>query len=96
MHNTGLVVQIWGRVTYVNMTSKYFYVDDGCGKLDGSGYGGVQVLCSGRPAGASPITLLGLNSYVTVAGISSRKLLSSSTYIPMIRPRKQEDIVEYP
>lgn len=95
-HNTGLAVQVWGRVTYVNATSKYFYVDDGCKKLDGSGQRGVQVLCSGRPAGASPIALPALNSYVTVTGISSRKLLSGSTYIPIIRPRTQSDIVEYP
>jgi Tol biopolymer transport system component len=96
VHNTGLVVQVWGRVTYVNATSKYFYVDDGCGKLDGSGYMGVQALCAGRPLGATPITLPALNSYVTVTGISSRKLLSGSTYIPIIRPRTQSDIVEYP
>ena len=81
-------------MTYVNTLSKYFYVDDGFGRQDGSGNTGVLVLCGGRPLGAGTIILPALDTYITVAGISSRKP-SGGNYVPMIRPRKQSEIVGY-
>ena len=94
VHNTGLLIQVSGRVTYVNTLSKYFYADDGFGRQDGSGNTGVLVHCGGRPLGADTIILPGLDTYVTATGISSRKL-SGGNYVPMIRPRKQSYIVGY-
>lgn len=91
-HNTGLLVSIWGRVTFVNDLSGYFYVDDGYGRLDGSGYTGVRVDCALRPSG---LALPGQDSHVVVTGISSRKKVGVN-YIPTVRPRIQNDIVPYP
>lgn len=49
-NNIGLFVRVFGRVTAV--TNGFFYIDDGCGCDDGSGYVGVRVLCEGmsKPA----------------------------------------------
>ncbi len=90
LHNTGLLVRVWGRVTNVNATSKFFYLDDGSGYRDGSGQVGVQVFCGGLASGNS-ITLPAINQFVTVTGISARKVVSGRT-IPMVRPRNQSDI----
>lgn len=93
LNNTGLVVQVYGIVTYVNTTSKYFYMDDGCRLRDNTGQVGLQVYCGGRPVGNN-LTLPGLNAIVKVTGIaSSRSFLTSIN--PALRPRSQSDIVEY-
>ncbi len=93
LNNTGLVVRVCGIVTYVNTTTKLFYVDDGCQLRDGSGQVGVQVYCGGRPIGNN-LTLPAYNSAVTVAGIASSRT-SGTNIIPALRPRSQSDIVEY-
>lgn len=92
-HNTGLLVAIWGKVTYVNTTGKYFYLDDGFNWQDGSGYKGIQVYCGGRPVG-NTLTMPAQDTCAVVTGISSRKISGSNT-IPVLRPRKQSDIVPY-
>jgi hypothetical protein len=92
-HNTGLLVTLWGKVTYANTTAKYFYLDDGFGWQDGSGYKGIQVYCGGRPVG-NTLTMPGQNTHAVVTGISSRKISGGNT-IPVLRPRKQSDIVPY-
>lgn len=92
-HNTGLLVQVWGRVTYVDGTAKLFYIDDGCGLNDGSGNTGLQVSCAGLASG-NTIALPALNSFVKATGISARKT-SGGSIIPVLRPRNQADIVAY-
>jgi hypothetical protein len=91
-HNTGLLVTIWGEVTFVNDLSGYFYVDDGYGRLDGTGYTGVRVDCSQRISGLS---LPDQYTHVVVTGVCSRKK-TGTTYFPIVRPRTQDDIVPYP
>lgn len=93
LNNTGLVVQVCGIVTYVNTTTKLFYVDDGCQLRDGSGQVGLQVYCGGRPVGNN-LTMPGLNSAVTITGIASSRT-SGGNIIPSLRPRSQSDIAEY-
>ena len=92
-HNTGLLVTIWGKVTYRDTTGKLFYVDDGCRLEDGSGQKGVQVYCGGRPTGNN-LTMPDTTKYAVVTGISTRRVVSGQT-IRCIRPRKQTDIVPY-
>ncbi len=76
----GLLVKIWGKVTYIG--SNFFYVDDGSGLSDGSGYPGVRVE---HPYSGT------LGRYVTVTGISTCKK-SGSKLIRVIRPRDGNDI----
>lgn len=93
VHNTGLLVRIWGRVLQVNTDSKFFYVDDGSGLSDGMGRIGLRVSCGGLAAGNS-ITLPPVGSYVQVTGISTKQL-SGGNLIPVVRPRSQSDIIVY-
>ena len=93
LNSTGLLVRVWGIVTHVNTTLKYFYMDDGCGLQDGSGQTGLQVYCGGRPVG-SDITLPALNSIVRVTGIASSRT-AGANIIPALRPRSQSDISVY-
>ncbi len=92
-HNIGLLVQICGRVSYVNTLGKYFYVDDGCGLQDGSGQTGLLVHCGGRPIG-NTINLPPQDAYVKVTAVSSCRP-SATGIIPTVRPREQADIVVY-
>ena len=94
LHNTGLLVSIWGEVTWVDQEFGFFYVDDGSATQDGSGHAGVRVDC----AVSSTLTVDDLPStdqHVVVTGISSRVSLDENC-VPIICPRKQEDIVPYP
>lgn len=92
-HNMGLLVQICGRVSYVNTLGKYFYVDDGCGLQDGSGQTGLLVHCGGRPIG-NTINLPPQGAYVKITAVSSCRP-SVTGIIPTVRPREQADIVVY-
>lgn len=93
LNNTGLVVQVYGIVTYVNATAKLFYLDDGCRLSDNTGQVGLQVYCGGRPVGNN-LTLPAWNSIVKVTGIASSRS-SGGAIIPALRPRSHSDIVEY-
>ncbi|MGB9619770.1 MAG: carboxypeptidase regulatory-like domain-containing protein, partial [Armatimonadota bacterium] len=48
-NNIGLLVRIWGRVSYVDPSGSYFYVDDGSEIDDCSGHKGVRVASQGLP-----------------------------------------------
>jgi len=90
LNNTGLLVEIWGRVTMVDTTTKKFYVDDGCGLNDGSGNVGLWVSYSGLTSG-NTVVPPEQGSYVKVKGISSRRTLGSNI-VPVLRVRTQSDI----
>lgn len=92
-HNTGLLIQIWGRVTAVEADTKTFYIDDGCGITDVQGHVGLPVTCGGLAVG-NTIAMPSPNSFVKVIGISARKQ-SGGKIIPVLRPRSQADIVVY-
>ena len=91
--NTGLLIEVWGRVTYLDTTTRRFYVDDGCGLQDGSGYTGLWVSYSSLATG-NTVNPPAWNAYVIVTGISSRKT-SGSNVIPVLRVRRQADIVSF-
>jgi hypothetical protein len=65
--NTGLLVKVWGKVTFKADDGYYFCVDDGSGRTDGQGHAGIPVVTA---AAASPVTLPALDAYVTVTGVS--------------------------
>ena len=74
VNNIGLLITTTGRVTYAG--SGYFYIDDGCGLTDDSGYAGVKVLGPSSPPRFAPKQ----GSYVKVIGISTcYKAASPST-----------------
>lgn len=84
LNNSSLLVTTWGRVTAVGWT--YFYIDEGCNLFDGSGLGGLKVMCdsmSKPPKG----------KFVRVTGISSCEQPSGSgVTIPVVRVRRQSDM----
>jgi len=92
LQNTGLLVTTWGEVTAVNQDWNFFYVDDGSGRQDGSGYDGVRV--DFNFAQTIP-PFPDVDDYVVVTGISSRAE-DGSNIIPTVCPRKEEDIATYP
>jgi len=87
--NVGSLVQLWGRVTSVS--SSYFYINDGSGRSDGYGLG-IKVNCGGRASG--PLTLPSQGQYVVVTGVCTTGS-GSGGYVPVIRPRKQAEIITY-
>lgn len=88
LNNIGLLVQTWGRVTYVDTVADYFYLDDGSKISDGSGHAGVRV------AGTSLAVLPELDHYVTVIAVSSMFKPGMDRH-RLLLPRADDDVVEY-
>jgi len=91
LNNIGLLIRTWGKVTFVDTTNKFFYVNDGAGRQDGSGNVGVRVSYDNLAPG-NTITPPAANSYVAVTCISSTWLNGSGKIQPNLRPRRQTDI----
>jgi subtilisin family serine protease len=85
LNNVGLLVRAWGKVKSIG--SDYFMMSDGYG-IGGQSYREIKVRC---PALTKPSST---SQYAVVTGISSLQL-SGSTAIPIIRVRKQADLVYY-
>jgi len=85
LNNIGLLISTTGRVTYSG--SGYFYIDDGSGARDDSGYRGVKIHSSG-------LTSPPEDSYVRVTGISCC-FKSGDVIYRLVRVRNQSDIVVY-
>jgi hypothetical protein len=77
-------------VNYVDVAAKVFYIDDGSGRLDGSGITGIRVHCGSRANGT--LSLPNVWNYVSVTGISTTSS-GSLGIASVVRPRKQSDIV---
>jgi len=84
LNNIGLLVKTWGKVTYIG--SDHFYIDDGSG-VQGAGHVGIKIRCPGLTKPSS-------TQYVVATGISSLELDGSTRY-PVLRVRKQADLVYY-
>lgn len=68
LNNIGLLVKTWGRVTQIDPSKQYFYIEDGSMIWDGTETAGVPnegVRVSAHPLGLQP------GDYVTLTGISS-------------------------
>jgi len=97
VNNIGMLIKTFGKVTYINTTSQFFYVDDGCGRAttlpapDNCTVYGVRVSYGGLAAGVPAINPPTINSYVAVTGVISTVLVSSQVQ-PNVRARRGEDI----
>lgn len=97
VNNIGLLIKTWGKVTFVDTTNKFFYVNDGNGRMDGSGHVGVRISYDNLAAG-NIIAPPALDAYVAVTGISSTVMISISGVSkvqPNVRPRRQADIQSF-
>jgi len=82
LNNIGLLVTIWGNVTFSG--TDYFYVDDGSKLNDDSGHIGVKV--------SAPGFTIPTGGFVIVTGISSCEK-KGSELVRVLRVRKQADIL---
>lgn len=100
LNNIGLLVKTCGKVTYVDDTNKFFYIDDGSGikdgtlKPDSTPVIGIRVSYKDLAPG---VTFQRPNeeAWVTITGISSTSEItvnSANKIIPTLMPRKQEDV----
>jgi len=99
-NNTGSLVKVWGRVTYVDPFG-YFYLDDGAGKNDGSTHDdgtGTQVPSIGVRIVSS--ATVSLNDLVSVVGISDTFTSYDVNGAPVrhaqVRTEKAEDVKPLP
>lgn len=90
LNNIGLLIRTWGKVTYVDTVNKYFYLDDGTGRLDGSGYTGVRASYDNLAPGNS-ITPPAVDQYIAITAISSTVVIGGKIQ-PNLRPRRDADI----
>ncbi len=90
LNNIGLLVRTWGKVTAVNETEKFFYIDDGSSLIDSTGHLGVRVSYDNLAPG-NTITPPLKDTYVLITGISST-FANGSNIHPNLRPRYQADI----
>ncbi|HPP75344.1 MAG TPA: hypothetical protein PLU88_09500 [Armatimonadota bacterium] len=101
LNNIGLLVRTSGRVTYVDTTNQFFYIDDGSALQDGSKKAdnnptiGIRVSYKDlAPGNMFNPPLVG--QYVAITGISSTTQITlddqSTRIIPTLRPRRQDDM----
>ncbi len=97
VNNIGLLIRTSGKVSYVNTTSQFFYIDDGWGKTttlpapDSTTVTGIRVSYGGLAEGVPAITPPVVDSYVAVTGIVSTVMVSNLV-LPNVRPRGSDDI----
>jgi len=85
----GVLVTVWGRVTYDDPAGKFVYVDDGGGVSDGNAAGriGVRVVL-----GDSGITkVINATNYVSVRGVIGL-VKDGTAALSVVRPRDNADI----
>lgn len=83
LNNTGLLIKVFGKVTQIDSTGQYFYIDDCSGICDGSKSGtesnvGIRVNADGRSYTRG--------QYLTVTGISSCFNHTDNKLRSMIQP----------
>lgn len=92
LNNIGLLVQTYGKISRVDPTGKYFYIDDGSKLRDNTKYGsiyhwGIRVEGDGRSYTSG--------QFVAVTGLSSYYLTPEGKLTRMIRIRSANDIKKY-
>ena len=91
-NNIGLLIRTWGKVTFIDPVNKFFYIDDGFGRLDGFGQVGVRVSYDNLATGES-VTVPDLHGYYTITGIISTVMIDTKIQ-PNVRPRRDSDVVK--
>lgn len=91
-NNSGLLVTVWGRITYLNTTSKYCYIDDGSGLEDSTAAGrkGIKVYWY-NTLGTFNVQP---DKYILATGLSSCFQDTNGTH-PMIIVRSPQDIIQF-
>ncbi len=99
-NNIGLLVRTYGKVTFVDAVNKYFYIDDGSGRVDGtmnagSPVVGIRVSYGGLATDVPAINPPAVNARVIVTGIISTCLVpaNNGAIQPNLRARSQGDII---
>ena len=95
INNIGLLVRLWGKVTYRDTDNKFFYINDGSNRIDGTKVNNVYILgvrvSYDNLATGNTINPPDLDRYVMVTGISSTILVDSKIQ-PNLRPRRDADL----
>ena len=101
VNNIGLLIKTWGKVTYKDPGSAFFYFDDGSGIKDGAKDSqnneiigirvGIDSLATGN--NISLTNLVAGQSTVTVTGVISTFADASGKIHPKLRPRNQADVI---
>ena len=100
VNNIGLLIRTFGKVTYVNTTSQFFYIDDGWGKVttlpppDNCTVTGVRISYGGLAEGVPAITPPAVNTHVAVTGVVSTVMIGGLVY-PNVRVRGSGDITSF-
>lgn len=90
LNNIGLLIRTWGKVTFVDTTNKFFYIDDGTAREDGSGNPGIRVSYDNLASG-NVIDPPKQGTYAMVTCISSTIMIDGKIQ-SNLRPRGQSDI----
>ncbi|MHB9036530.1 MAG: carboxypeptidase regulatory-like domain-containing protein [Armatimonadota bacterium] len=88
---SGMLVRVWGKVTYKDPNGLYIYIDDGSGLNDGSGQTGIRVMLGGLVNAFSKVIPDSPLPYVSVTGVVG-KIQDGSLYVPVIRLRGDDDL----
>jgi hypothetical protein len=94
LNNIGLLVRMCGRVTFKDEVNKFFYIDDGYGRSDGSGHLGVRVSYDNLAVSESFSPPSEENAFVAVTGISSTVVINNLVH-PNLLPRRSVDMSVY-
>lgn len=84
LNNIGLLVNVWGNVTYLDSGNNFFYINDGSGITDGSGNNGVKVACTGLPVPT-------IGDYAIVKGVSAVAWVNGKA-VRLVRPSSSSDL----
>ncbi len=84
---TGLLVRVWGKVTFASSDPAFFYVDQGSGAADGSGHAGLRI----EPYGA---TIPSVGQFAAVTGVAGLALDGTAS-VHVIRTRTSADLTTY-
>jgi hypothetical protein len=94
LNNIGLLVRMWGKVTFKDNANDYFYIDDGYGRDDGSGHTGVRVSYDNIAQGESFTPPSQIGDYVAITGISSTIIINTKVQ-PNLKPRRGSDMTTF-
>ena len=92
-NNIGLLIRTWGKVTKLDTTQKFFYIDDGSNRIDNSGFLGVRVSYNNLADGVT-IDPPAEQTYALVTGISSTVMIDNKVQ-PNVLPRRDSDIQKF-
>jgi len=94
LNNIGLLVTLWGKVTFAAADGSYFCINDGSGKTDGLGHKGVPVVLSDLVQSIRDTILVpdpSWNLYYAATGVLGKYDCGGGA-VTVIRPRSAADL----